>query len=56
MSAHTVRVDQASYNQPVEDYLEVRMKDFDMKYLDVYKPTGNYIIGQVNYYEGDERL
>jgi hypothetical protein len=34
----------------------IRMKDFDMKYLDVYKPTGNYVIGQVNYYEGDERL
>ncbi|MFA5207353.1 MAG: hypothetical protein WC428_01735 [Candidatus Paceibacterota bacterium] len=34
----------------------IRMKNFDRKYLSVYKPTGNYVIGKVNYYEGDERL
>ena len=34
----------------------LRMIDFDMKCLSVYKPTGNYVIGQVNYHEGDERL
>jgi hypothetical protein len=34
----------------------LRMTGFDMKCLSVYKPTGNYVIGQVIYHEGDERL
>ncbi len=34
----------------------IRMKEFDRKYLSVFNPTGNYVIGKVNYYEGDERL
>jgi hypothetical protein len=34
----------------------IRMKDFDKKYLTVYKPVGNYVINDVNYHEGDERL
>jgi len=34
----------------------IRMKDFDKKYLSVYRPVGNYVIGKVEYYEGDERL
>jgi len=29
---------------------------FDRKYLVVFKPTGNYVIGKVSYYEGDPRL
>ena len=36
------------------NYLE--LKYFNRKMLDAYKPTGNYVIGKVNYYEGDERL
>jgi hypothetical protein len=34
----------------------IRMNDFNKKYLSVYKATGNYVIGKVEYYEGDERL
>jgi hypothetical protein len=34
----------------------IRMKDFDKKYLSIYRPVGNYVINDVNYYEGDERL
>ena len=34
----------------------IRMKDFEMKYLSVYKATGSYVIGKVEYHEGDERL
>lgn len=34
----------------------IRIKDFDRKYLSVYKPVGNYVIGKVEYFEGDERL
>jgi hypothetical protein len=34
----------------------IRMKNFDRKYLSIYRPVGNYVIGKVNYYEGDERL
>jgi hypothetical protein len=34
----------------------IRMKDFTMKYLSAYKPSGNYVIGKVSYYEGDKRL
>ena len=34
----------------------IRMKDFDRKYLSVYRPVGNYVIGKVSYFEGDERL
>lgn len=30
-------------------------KYFDKKYLKAYKPTGLYIIGKVEYYEGDPR-
>ena len=31
-------------------------KNFNKKYLSVYKPTGIYVIGVVKYYEGDPRL
>ncbi len=31
-------------------------KNFDKKYLHTFKPTGNYVIGRVDYYEGDPRL
>jgi len=31
-------------------------KKFDRKYLAAFKPTGNYVIGRVTYYEGDPRL
>jgi len=34
----------------------IRMKDFDKKYLQVHTPTGLYVIGRVDYYEGDPRL
>jgi hypothetical protein len=34
----------------------IRMKEFDRKYLSVFNPTGNYVIGKVEYFEGDERL
>jgi hypothetical protein len=29
---------------------------FDKKYLSTFKPSGSYIIGKVEYYEGDPRL
>jgi hypothetical protein len=32
------------------------MKYYDEKYLTVYKPMGNYVIGKVIYFEGDPRL
>jgi len=31
-------------------------QNFDRRYLSVFKPTGNYVIGKVSYYEGDPRL
>ena len=34
----------------------IMMKNFEKKYIKVYKPTGAYVIGKVYYYEGDERL
>jgi hypothetical protein len=34
----------------------IRMKEFERKHLDTYKPTGLYVIGRVEYFEGDERL
>jgi deoxyribodipyrimidine photolyase len=34
----------------------IHMKDFERKYLETYKPTGLYVIGRVEYFEGDERL
>jgi len=34
----------------------IRIKDFDRKYLHVDKPKGNYVIGEVSYFEGNERL
>jgi len=30
--------------------------EFDKEYLKTFKPTGNYVIGKVTYYDGDERL
>jgi len=30
--------------------------EFDKKYLKTFKPTGNYVIGKVQYFEGDPRL
>jgi len=32
----------------------IKMKDFDRKYLNVFNPTGNYVIGKVEYYKGDD--
>jgi len=32
------------------------MKYYEEKYLSVYKPMGNYVIGKVVYFEGDPRL
>jgi hypothetical protein len=34
----------------------IRMKDFDRRCLEVFKPSGLYVIGKVDYYEGDPRL
>ena len=35
----------------------IHKKDkFDKKYLRAFKPTGNYVIGNVQYFEGDKRL
>ena len=34
----------------------IDIKYFDRKHLTVYKPTGIYKIGEVMYFEGDERL
>lgn len=31
-------------------------KTFDKKYLKVFKPTGSYVIGAVDYFKGDPRL
>lgn len=47
-------MDNAMKNKEFTKY--IRMKDFDRKYLSVYNPIGNYVIGKVEYYEGDERL
>ena len=47
-------IDKAIKNKEFTSH--IRMKDFDKKYLTVYQPTGNYVIGKVLYYEGDERL
>ena len=33
-----------------------KKEEFDKKYLSTFKPQGNYVIGKVNYYEGDPRL
>lgn len=34
----------------------IEMKYYNKKCLKAYKPSGNYVIGKVDYYEGDERL
>jgi hypothetical protein len=34
----------------------IRMNYFQTKHLRVYKPSGLYVIGKVDYYEGDTRL
>lgn len=47
-------MDKAMKNKNFKNYLD--SKNFNKKSLVVYKPKGNYIIGKVNYYEGDERL
>ena len=41
-----------------EEFMSHIRKDvlFDKKYLDTFKPTGNYVIGRVGYFEGDPRL
>jgi hypothetical protein len=32
------------------------MKYYDRKYLQAYKPIGNYVIGKIEYFSGDPRL
>jgi len=41
-----------------EEFMSHIHKDmlFDKKYLNTFKPTGNYVIGRVKYFEGDPRL
>ena len=41
-----------------EEFMSHIHKDveFNKKYLKTFKPTGNYVIGKVKYYEGDPRL
>lgn len=34
----------------------IQMKYYKRKYLSAYPAIGNYVIGKVEYYEGDERL
>ena len=34
----------------------IEMKYYNRKCLSAYRAKGNYIIGEVKYYEGDERL
>lgn len=46
--------DKALLNSEFTKHL--RMKDLKRMHLDSYKPLGLYVIGKVNYYEGDERL
>jgi hypothetical protein len=33
----------------------LRMSSFEKEFLEVYKPSGLYVIGKVDYFEGDER-
>jgi hypothetical protein len=47
-------IDKALLNQEFTEH--IRMKDLKTKYLDVYKPSGFYVIGRVNYYGGDSKL
>jgi hypothetical protein len=46
--------DKAMENEEFTKHIKV--KEFNRKYLSVYNPTGNYKIGEVIYFEGDERL
>jgi len=46
--------DKAMKNKEFSGY--IFMKYFDKKFLKAYKPIGNYVIGKVEYYEGDPRL
>jgi len=34
----------------------IHKNDFDKRFLRTFKPTGNYVIGKVEYHEGDPRL
>jgi len=34
----------------------IQMKYYNRKYLSAYEPKGNYVIGKVEYFEGDPRL
>lgn len=46
--------DKAMLNSEFTKHLH--MKRFERRYLSVYKPSGLYVIGKVDYYEGDPRL
>jgi hypothetical protein len=46
--------DRALKNKEFTSHIDIMY--FDRKYITVYKPTGNYKIGEVIYFEGDERL
>lgn len=42
--------------QNIEFTKHIEMKYFKRKCLQAYQPKGNYVIGRVEYYEGDPRL
>jgi hypothetical protein len=46
--------DKAMANKEFTKY--IFMKYYDRKYLTAYKPQGNYVIGKIQYFEGDPRL
>jgi hypothetical protein len=45
--------DKALLNSEFTEHL--RMKDFKRFYLETYKPSGLYVIGKVDYFEGEQR-
>jgi len=47
-------MDKAILNQEFTKHLD--MDRFSRKCLSTYKPSGLYVIGKVEYFEGDERL
>jgi len=50
-AAKEVAINNEEFMSHIDD-----LKKFDKRFLHVMKRTGNYVIGKVEYYEGDERL
>jgi len=55
-TAKDLAVNNEEFMSHINRHYKEKVKENKKKHLVVFKPTGSYVIGKVEYFEGDERL